>query len=64
MLALTRKADEKVKIGNGITITVVQVNGGAVKLGVEAPEDVNISREEIAKEDGERFTRRHDELYP
>jgi carbon storage regulator CsrA len=33
MLVLTRKVDEKIKIGNDITVTVIQVNRGAVKLG-------------------------------
>ena len=51
MLVLTRKADEKIKVGNDITITVVHTSWGAVMLGIEAPDNVNISRAELVRED-------------
>ncbi|MDD7417833.1 MAG: carbon storage regulator CsrA [Treponemataceae bacterium] len=47
MLVLTRKTDEKIKIGNDITISVVEIHGDQVKIGVEAPKDVKVFREEI-----------------
>ena len=48
MLVLSRKPGEKVVIGNGITITVVEVAGNRVRLGIDAPEDVRILRAELA----------------
>lgn len=47
MLALTRKSKEAVRIGGNITVTVVEVKGGQVRLGIEAPPDVRIYREEV-----------------
>lgn len=47
MLVLTRKVGEKIWIGNDICVTVVQVERGKVRLGIEAPRDVNIRREEL-----------------
>ena len=47
MLALTRKPKEAIKIGGGITITVVEIKGGQVRLGIEAPPDVRIYRAEV-----------------
>jgi carbon storage regulator len=50
MLVLSRKVNEKVIIGNGITLTVVQVDGNRVKLGIDAPRAVSILREELLLE--------------
>ncbi|MBQ5491359.1 MAG: carbon storage regulator CsrA [Treponema sp.] len=47
MLILSRKIDEKIKIGNDITITVIGVNGDQVKVGVEAPKNVKVFRQEV-----------------
>ena len=47
MLVLTRKKDEKVVIDDDIEITVVAVEGGKVQLGIDAPQEVEIYREEI-----------------
>jgi len=47
MLVLSRKSGEKVVIGNGITVTVVSVQGNRVKLAFEAPANVRISRAEL-----------------
>ena len=51
MLVLTRRADQgdhsRIRIGDDIEITVVQVEGGSVRLGVEAPRDLSIDRQEI-----------------
>lgn len=47
MLVLSRKVGEKILIGNQISVTVVRVGQGAVRIGVEAPEDLAIVREEI-----------------
>jgi carbon storage regulator len=47
MLILTRKIGETLMIGNEVTVTVVGVNGNQVKLGINAPRDVPVHREEI-----------------
>ena len=47
MLILTRKQNESVIIGDDIKVTVISDRHGQVKLGIEAPEDVPIWREEI-----------------
>ncbi|HBD67682.1 MAG TPA: carbon storage regulator [Treponema sp.] len=47
MLILSRKIDEKIKIGNDITITIIGVNGDQVKVGVEAPKNVKVFRQEV-----------------
>lgn len=48
MLVLTRKADERVLIGDDIVITVLEVRGdSSVRLGIEAPRDRRIRRQEI-----------------
>lgn len=48
MLILTRKPGEVIRIGNDITVTVLGVNGQQVRLGIDAPKDVPVDREEIA----------------
>lgn len=47
MLILTRKTNEKIKIGNDITITIIEVRGDQVKVGVEAPKDIKVFRQEV-----------------
>jgi carbon storage regulator len=47
MLVLTRKDGEKVVIGSGIRITIVAVEGDRVRVGVTAPPEVRVDREEI-----------------
>ena len=47
MLILTRKEGESLRLGDDITVTVVSVKGGNVRLGVSAPKDVAIHREEV-----------------
>ena len=47
MLILSRKADEKIKIGNDITLTIIELHGDQVKIGVEAPKNVKVFRQEV-----------------
>ncbi|HEY4446652.1 MAG TPA: carbon storage regulator CsrA [Steroidobacteraceae bacterium] len=47
MLILTRRAGETVTIGDDVTVTVLAVRGNQVRLGVNAPKDVAVHREEI-----------------
>lgn len=49
MLILTRRIGEALMIGGDITVTVLGVNGQQVRLGVHAPKDVPVHREEIAE---------------
>jgi carbon storage regulator CsrA len=53
MLVLSRKAGEKVVIGNGITLTVVEVKGNRVRLALDAPDQVRILRGELACRHGD-----------
>ncbi|MGD9855331.1 MAG: carbon storage regulator CsrA [Planctomycetaceae bacterium] len=47
MLVLSRKQDEKIIIGDSITLMVVSIQGDKVRLGIEAPKEVTIHREEV-----------------
>ena len=55
MLVLKRKEGEVIVINDNIRITVVGIEGSAVKLGVEAPKDVKVFREEVLKKIEERM---------
>lgn len=48
MLVLARRTDEKIVIGEGIVVTVLAIQGNKVRLGIEAPPEVPVHREEIA----------------
>lgn len=47
MLILTRRVGETLMIGNEVTVTVLGVKGNQVRIGVNAPKDVSVHREEI-----------------
>ena len=47
MLVLTRKVGERIRIGDEVTLQVLEVRGGQVRLGLAAPADVRIFREEV-----------------
>jgi carbon storage regulator len=47
MLVLSRKVGEQIQIGDEITVTVVRIAGGNVRLGIEAPKTTPIAREEL-----------------
>ena len=47
MLILTRRAGESVMVGSDITITVLGVKGNQVRIGINAPKDIAVHREEI-----------------
>lgn len=49
MLVLSRKLDEAIEIGRGITITVTRIQGDRVSLGIVAPREVPVDRREIAE---------------
>lgn len=47
MLVLSRKKNERVRIGDEVTLTVVDIRGDKVRIGFDAPDDVRIDREEV-----------------
>ena len=47
MLILTRKAEESIIVGDQIKITVLNIKGNQVRLGIDAPKDVSVHREEV-----------------
>lgn len=49
MLILTRRSGETVNIGNDITVTVLGIKGNQVRLGINAPKEVAVHREEVAE---------------
>jgi len=49
MLILTRRAGEALRIGDEIEVTVMAVNGSQVRIGISAPRDIAVDREEIAE---------------
>jgi len=50
MLVLTRRAGESVMIGNDVIITVLEARGDVIRLGIQAPRDVQVHREEVFRE--------------
>ncbi|HJQ73958.1 MAG TPA: carbon storage regulator CsrA [Gaiellaceae bacterium] len=57
MLVLTRKLGEVIRVGDAVTVRVLEVKGSQVRLGVEAPSDVRIYREEVYR----AIRKEHDE---
>lgn len=47
MLVLTRKVDQSIMIGDNIRIVVVDVRGDQVKIGIDAPREITVHREEV-----------------
>ena len=47
MLILSRKTDQQIKIGDDITITIIEIHDGQVKIGVEAPRTIKVFRQEV-----------------
>ena len=47
MLILTRKCNESIRIGDEITITVMRIDSGQVRIGIDAPRGVPVHREEV-----------------
>jgi carbon storage regulator len=60
MLVLSRKTGQRILVGNGIAITVIRINSNSVRLGIDAPAELRVVREELI----ERLTDRSDEDAP
>lgn len=56
MLILTRRHNESICIGNNIKLRVLNIRGGQVQVGIDAPSEIDIYREEVLKKPG--FIRR------
>lgn len=54
MLVLTRKTQQKIQIGPNIVVTILQVKGQAVRVGIEAPRDVSVLRTELSEIDPQK----------
>jgi carbon storage regulator len=50
MLVLTRRSGESVMIGDDVAITVLEVRGDVIRLGIRAPRDIQVHREEVYRE--------------
>jgi len=59
MLVLTRKSNQSIVIGDDVIVTVLEVRGDHIRLGITAPRDVEVHREEIwiARADGAALAR-------
>lgn len=49
MLVLTRKAQERIVIGDNITVSILKIKGNTVRVGIEAPRDVHVVRAELPR---------------
>ena len=49
MLILTRRPGEKIKIGDNVAVTVMAIKGGQVSIGIDAPKEIEVHREEVFK---------------
>lgn len=57
MLILTRKTNESLVIGDNVTVTVLEVRGGQVRIGIDAPREVHVYRKEIKLDEEARRQR-------
>ena len=51
MLVVSRKVGERIRIGDEIAVTIVRLTGGGVRIGIEAPREMPVIREELSKRD-------------
>lgn len=51
MLVLSRKERQRIRLGDNITVTIVRLSGDQVRLGIDAPRDVRVLREELEPHD-------------
>jgi carbon storage regulator len=57
MLVLSRKLGEKIVIGDNIVVTVVKIDRNQIRIGIEAPGEISVYREEIAPQRGAKGAR-------
>jgi len=51
MLVLSRKQNERIRVGDSVVVTVVRVSGDKVRIGIEAPANVRVLRDELDEDD-------------
>jgi carbon storage regulator len=54
MLVLSRKLGQRFQVGQDVRVTIVKIDRNSVRIGIEAPEDVSVYREEIVPAEKER----------
>lgn len=64
MLVLSRKVGERIWIGDKISVTVVRITGGGVRLGIDAPSELPVIREELKSKMSENKVEAHSEHPP
>jgi len=64
MLVLSRKLGEKIVIGDNVVITIVKIDRNQIRIGIEAPQDIPVYREEIAPNRPEATVRINQEPVP
>lgn len=47
MLVLTRKTEEGIIIGDDVKITIIEIKGGSIRIGIDAPRDMKVHRQEV-----------------
>jgi carbon storage regulator len=47
MFILTRRVTEEIRVGDAITVAILAIKGNCVRIGVEAPKDISVDREEV-----------------
>ena len=62
MLVISRKENQKIKIGENIEIVIVEISKGQVKIGIEAPKEIQILRSELIDEIKEENKKANKEL--
>ena len=60
MLVLSRKQGEQLQIGDDITITVLEVHHGRIRIGIDAPQDVRVLRRELCEWNGSNLPQRRE----
>jgi len=50
VLVVSRKVGERILIGDKISVTVVKIGGGGVRIGIDAPKEMSVVREELAEQ--------------
>lgn len=61
MLVLSRKKNESIRINHDIRIVVIEIRGDKIRLGIEAPEDVTVHRQEVYEAIQKELTARNEE---
>jgi carbon storage regulator len=54
MLVLSRKLGQRFKVGQDVRVTIVKIDRNSVRIGIEAPDEVTVYREEIVPHENER----------